>query len=215
MILIVCAMDNEANEIKKEIKELEVHKLTPNKLYYEGKIKERKVVLVVTGVGKVNAASAVSVLLSKHNFSQVINIGIAGATKPYSVGEKVVIRDASYGDFDVTAGNFGYEFGQVPGMPNPFLSDYDLIKKCTFALGAHEDSLYTQDKFVTKKDIKNPGVYDMEGAAIYQVAHMYQVKVISIKLISDIVDSPSQLKDYELFESSSSIILKEILLSVI
>lgn len=215
MILIVCAMDSEVSEIKKEIKELEVHKLTPNKLYYEGKIKERKVVLAVTGVGKVNAASAVSVLLSKHSFSQVINIGIAGATKPYSVGDKVVIRDASYGDFDVTAGNFGYEFGQVPGMPNPFLSDYDLIKKCTFALGAHEDSLYTQDKFVTKKDIKNPGVYDMEGAAIYQVAHMYQVKVISIKLISDIVDSPSQLKDYELFESSSSIILKEILLSVI
>ncbi|NMA05718.1 MAG: 5'-methylthioadenosine/S-adenosylhomocysteine nucleosidase [Acholeplasmataceae bacterium] len=215
MILIVCAMDSEASEIKKEIKELEVHKLTPNKLYYEGKIKEKKVVLVVTGVGKVNAASAVSVLLSKYDFSQIINIGIAGATKPYSVGDKVVIRDASYADFDVTAGNFGYEFGQVPNMPNPFLSDYDLIKKCTFALGAYEDSLYTQDKFVTKKDIKNPGVYDMEGAAIYQVAHMYQVKVISIKLISDIINSPTQLDGYEVFEFSSSIILKEMLLSVI
>lgn len=215
MILIVCAMDNEANEIKKEIKELEVQRLTPNKLYYEGKIKDKKVVLVVTGVGKVNAALSVSVLLSKYKFSQIINIGIAGATKPYSVGDKVVIKDASYGDFDITAGKFGYEFGQVPNMPNPFLSDYDLVKKSTFALGAAEDSLYTQDKFVTKKDTKNPGVYDMEGAAIYQVAHVYQVKVVSIKLISDIIDSQTQLEDFEKFEASSAIILKEMLLSVI
>ncbi len=215
MILIVCAMENEASEIKKEIKELEVHRLTPNKLYYEGKIKEKKVILVVTGIGKVNAALAVSVLLSKYTFLQIINIGIAGATKPYSVGDKIVIKDASYGDFDVTAGDFGYEFGQVPHMPNPFLSDYDLVKKCSFALGAHEDSLYTQDKFVTKKDVKNRGVYDMEGAAIYQVAHIYQVKVVSIKLISDIVDSPTQFDGYEKFESSSAIVLREMLLSVI
>lgn len=215
MILIVCAMENEASEIKKEIKELEVHGLTPNKLYYEGKIKDRKVALVVTGVGKVNAALAVSAVLSKYQFSQVINIGIAGATKPYSVGDKVVIRDASYGDFDVTAGKFGYEFGQVPHMPNPFLSDYDLVKKCTFALGAHEDSLYTQDKFVTKKDTKNLGIYDMEGTAVYQVAYVYNVKVISIKLISDIIDSPTQLEDFEKFEASSAIILKEMLLSLI
>ena len=55
----------------------------------------------------------------------------------------------------------------------------------------------------------------MEGAAIYQVAHMYQVKVISIKLISDIINSPTQLDGYEVFEFSSSIILKEMLLSVI
>lgn len=215
MILIVCAMENEASEIKKEIKELDVQKLTPNKLYYEGKIKDKKVVLVVTGVGKVNAALTVSVILSKYNFSQIINIGLAGATKPYSVGDKVVIKDASYGDFDITAGKFGYEFGQVPNMPNPFLSDYDLIKKCTFALGAHEDSLYTQDKFVTKKDVKNPGIYDMEGAAIYQVAYVYQVKAISVKLISDIIDSPTQLEDFEKFEASSAVILKEMLLSVI
>lgn len=215
MLLIVCAMDQEASEIKQAIQDIEIHKLTPDRFYYKGVLKEKDVILVISGVGKVNAALSVSAILSKHEFSHIINIGLSGATKPYAIGDKVVIKDASYGDFDITAGDWGYEFGQVPNMPNPFLSDYDLIKKAVFSLGAYEDSLYTQDMFVTKKDIKHKGVYDMEGASIYQVAHVYNTNVISIKLISDIIDSDSQLKDYEHFEATSAIVLKEMLLSII
>ncbi|MFA5720011.1 MAG: 5'-methylthioadenosine/S-adenosylhomocysteine nucleosidase [Acholeplasmataceae bacterium] len=215
MLLIVCAMESEASEIKKEIKNIEIHKLTPDRFYYQGLLKGKKVMLIITGIGKVNAALSVAVMLSKFEFKHIINVGLAGATKGYTIGDKVVIKDASYGDFDVTVGSFGYEFGQVPNMPNPFLSDYDLQKRAVFSLGAYEDSLYTQDKFVTKKDLKHSGVYDMEGAAIYQVAHVYQTKIISVKLISDIIDSDTQLEDFNHFERTSAIILKEMLLSVL
>lgn len=208
-------MESEANEIKKEIQHIEIQKLTPDRFYYKGELKGRSVALVITGVGKVNAALSVSVMLSKYDISHIINVGLSGATKPYSIGDKVVIKDASYGDFDITAGDWGYEYGQVPNMPNPFLSDYDLIKRAVFSLGAQEDSLYTQDRFVTKKDIKYKGIYDMEGAAIYQVAFVYQVKVIAVKLISDIIDSETQLDDYKRFEAAASTMLKEMLLAVI
>ena len=56
MILIVCAMDSEANELKKEINDLEAVQLTSQKFYYKGTLKKKEVILIVTGVGKSNAA---------------------------------------------------------------------------------------------------------------------------------------------------------------
>lgn len=208
-------MEAEASEIKKELEQIEIYRLTPSRLYYKGKIKGKDVLLVISGIGKVNAALTTSAVLSKFQVDYIINIGLAGATKPYSVSDKVVIKDASYGDFDVSGGGFGYEVGQVPGMPNPYLSDFDLVKKAVFSLGAYEESLYTQDKFATKKEAKRKGIFDMEGTAIYQVAHVFNTKVVSIKLISDIIDSDTQTSDYAHMEETSGNVLREMVLAVI
>ena len=42
MILIVCAMDSEANELKKEINDLEAVQLTSQKFYYKGTLKKKR-----------------------------------------------------------------------------------------------------------------------------------------------------------------------------
>ncbi len=215
MILIVCAMENEAFEIKKAMKNIEIDKLTQNRFYYKGKLQDKEVVLIITGVGKVNAAFMTALALSKFYISYIINIGLAGALNPYKVGDKVVIKDATYYDVDVSSVFNLYEFGQIPGMPNPYLSDFDLLRKATFSLDAPEESLFTGDRFLIKKPAKTNGIYDMEGAAIYQVAHIFNTKIISLKLISDIINTPTQNQDYSESEKTSQLILKDMVMKII
>lgn len=215
MILIICAMESEAREIKTSIENIEIGKITPEKFYYKGTIKGKEVVLAITGVGKTNAALVTGIILSKFNFDYIINAGLVGGISPLKLGDRVVIKDASYHDVDVTAFNFGYELGQVPGMPNPFLSEPGLFKKALFSLGGIESSLYTGDALMTKRNPRYMGVFDMEGAAVYQVAYIFQTPIISLKLISDVIDSETQEDDYKRFEMSSSITIKDMVLAMI
>lgn len=215
MILIVCAMENEARVIRESLKDIEALELTPQKHYFKGKLKNKDVCLLVTGIGKVNAAALTSLVLSKEFFTHIINIGYAGGQKPYKIGDIILIKDASYHDVDVTSANSIYEYGQIPNMPHPFLSDFELVKKLKFTLKANALSLYTGDKFMTQKIHDAPGVYDMEGAAIYQAAYIFETPVISIKLISDILDSETQKDDYARFEEKAEMILRDMLLKVL
>lgn len=215
MVLIVCAMESEAREIKKAIKNLEIFNLAPQKYYYKGVLRGKPVALVVTGIGKVNSSVMTGLVLAKESIDYIINIGYAGGISPNKVGDTVVVKDASYHDVDVTSINSMYEVGQVPNMPHPFLSDFELVKKFKFSLKAKALSLYTGDKFMTQKIHDAPGVYDMEGAAIYQTAYIFETPVISIKLISDILDSETQKEDYTRFEEKAELTLKEMLLKVI
>ncbi len=178
MILVIAAMESEIKEII-----LDPH---PN------------IKIVRTGVGKVNASCVLSRELTLRSYDLIVNLGLAGATIPFCPGDYVLIKDATYHDFDLTM--FGYQRGQVPGFPDKFQSDNQWMKKIEdniqhIKLG----SLYTGDRFMTE-GITHHMVFDMEGAALYQVAHAYQTPIISIKVISDIVGSKEHLKNYTHFE---------------
>lgn len=216
MVLIVCAMDSEANEIKKSISNLEIGNITKEKYYYKGQINNIDVILVIAGVGKVNAAVMTTFLLNKYkNIKTVLNVGLAGAYFPYKIGDVVTIKDSSYHDVNVKPINPIYEIGQVPNMPHPFLSDDKLFHKMSFELKSKIDSLYTGDQFITSDLLKSKGVYDMEGAAIYHTAHIFDKPVIAIKVISDIIDSKDQKKVYEAFEANAATQIKEIVFKII
>lgn len=215
MILIVCAMESEAKTIRNSIENLNIFELTPQEYYYKGTIKNKKVTLIVTGVGKVNAAALTSLVLSKEDFKYIINIGYAGGVKPYKVGDVVVVKDASYHDVDVTSVNSIYEYGQIPHMPHPFLSNYNLVVGAQKALNASVLSLYTGDKFMVERFKEVPAVYDMEAAAIYQVAHIFNTPVVSIKFVSDIIDSETQKQDYKKSEEKYDDLLENILKKVL
>jgi adenosylhomocysteine nucleosidase len=179
MILVIAAMESEMKDII-----LHPH---PN------------IKIVRTGVGKVNASYVLSRELSLHSYELIINLGLAGATTPFCPGDFVLIKDAAYHDFDLTM--FGYKKGQVPGYPSPFVSDLKWMKKIEQAIqNIKIGSLYTGDRFMTE-GITDHMVFDMEGAALYQVAYAYQVPIISLKVISDIVGSTEHLKNYTHFEA--------------
>ena len=84
-------------------------------------------ILTLSGIGKVAAAVATTLLLERFSPDCVINTGSAGGFDPaLNVGDLVISSEVRHHDVDVTA--FGYELGQVPRMPAAFVADPHLVK---------------------------------------------------------------------------------------
>lgn len=194
MILIIAAMEKEVEEIKKHLK--------PN------------TILCITGIGKTNAAASLATYLTKYSIEKIYNFGFAGGSKRFKIGETVLIKDATYHDFDLTF--FGYEKGQVPGYPTIFESDLKLMEQVIKEIPQIKtERLYTGDYFMTENQSLD-FVCDMEGAALYQVAYQFKVPIVSIKVISDIVGMDNHYQAYKKFEQNDgSKALLELYLKII
>lgn len=203
MILIVSAMESEAKEL---IKLLTKKPLFDDHFYYHGKVNNKELCLVITGVGKVNASTFLSALLMKEIITEIINIGYAGAIGNYQVGDIVLIEQVKYGDVDVTPFT-DYKLGQIPKMPLYFKSNHKLMEKVKENI-SKTSNLFTQDKFVL--DGTEEGLYDMEGASFYQTALIFNKPIVAIKVVSDLIGKSNQITNYNEFENKSSYLIKEI-----
>lgn len=87
--------------------------------FWEGKIGNLDIVLVHSGIGKVNATIATQILITKFGVDAVINTGVAGALDP-SLNIFDIVCSVDAVEHDVDATYFGYERGQVPGSASPF-----------------------------------------------------------------------------------------------
>lgn len=161
---------------------------------------------LITGIGKVNAATALTKFLEHHDVDAIINIGFAGSVTHHQVMDMIAIDEAYFHDVDATL--FGYPKYQVPGMPKSYKSDPDLLNITIKLDNIKLSTLYTGDQFITQP-MPFEGVVDMEGAAFYQVAYLYNKPIISIKLISDVIGQHS----YQAFdlEKGSQAIAKMVL----
>ncbi len=167
---------------------------------------------LITGIGKVNAATALTKFLEHHDVDAIINIGFAGSVTHHQVMDMIAIDKAYFHDVDATL--FGYPKYQVPGMPKSYKSDPDLLNITIKLDNIKLSTLYTGDQFITQP-MPFEGVVDMEGAAFYQVAYLYNKPIISIKLISDVIGQHSY-QAFDLEKGSQAIAemvlkLKEVL----
>lgn len=163
------------------------------------KLSHQHHMICLTGIGKVNAAIKLTQYLNQHQVDAIYNIGFAGASSHFEVGDIVIIKEAAYHDFDLTL--FGYEKGQVPGCPLYFQSDTKLLTDLIKIFpDAKKETLYTGDYFMTESKHQH-FVVDMEGAALYQTAWHHQIPIISIKVISDIVGMDEHYASYQKFEA--------------
>lgn len=178
MILICAAMHEEVSEILKH--------------------PHPGVDVLITGIGKVNAAAQLSKYLATHQVKSIYNLGFAGASSHFQVSDVIAIEKAIYHDFDLSL--FGYEKGQVPGFKPFFLSDPMMLNNIFQWHNVKVSTLYTGDYFMTETK-KTPFVVDMEGAALYQTAKMFNIPIISIKVISDILGMDKHYENYKAFES--------------
>ena len=114
---------------------------------------------------------------------------------------------------DVDCRNFGYEAGQMPGMPVSFQADPDFIR---LAYAAAEQvnpghskigRIASGDQFVCSKDLKEHIISvtgalctEMEGAAIAHAAYRNGIPFVIIRAISDKADDSAEM-DYPTFEA--------------
>lgn len=187
---IIGAMESEIEIFKKKLEKMQQTEVL-GKIYYEGKLKGKKVVLTQSGIGKVHAALATQTIISRFGVTHMINSGVAGAISEELIpGDIVVSIDLVYHDVDVTG--FGYPPGQVPGTYSTFFkADKGLIELI------NNDDIYkgriaTGDQFISDLEKKawirktfNPLCVEMEGAAIAHVCILSKIPFVVIRAISD------------------------------
>lgn len=175
-----------------------------------------EVVLLRSGIGKVNAAIATTILLEKFTPDVVINTGSAGGFNPaLNVGDIVISTKVCHHDVDVTI--FGYEYGQVPGSPAAFEADSKLIhiaetcaKEIT-DIQVVKGVIATGDSFMNDPDrvafvrgkFTNLEAVEMEGAAIAQVALQFNTPFVIIRSLSDIAGKESDVSFEEFLETAA------------
>ncbi|MDE6241757.1 MAG: 5'-methylthioadenosine/adenosylhomocysteine nucleosidase [Anaeroplasmataceae bacterium] len=209
MIGIIAAMEEEMALLREAIGNQNTTQICGIR-FYEGQIGTQEVVLCTSGVGKVNAAIATTILIEYYSCSLIINTGIAGGITGVETKDIVLARELSYSDVDTTP--FGYAYGQIPGMPKTFMPNLECIiqvKQILKKLGLNykEAKVYSADSFVTrleqvsKVDTNIPCIAEMEGAAVAQVCTRGGIDFIVLRYISDIVGKENQVADYKAFES--------------
>lgn len=212
---IIGAMDEEVNQIKDRMKNVVIHRKASME-FYEGEWEGRNLVVVRSGIGKVNGAVCTQILIDDYKVDGVINTGIAGSLKnEINIGDVVLSTDVLHHDMDAT--NFGYEYGVVPRMEESFFkADAALLEKARAASLKADDSvgvfvgrIVSGDQFIAQKDKKqwiadqfDGYCTEMEGAAIGHTAYLNQVPFLVIRAISDKADDSAHM-DYKEFEEKA------------
>ncbi|CAK1224655.1 5'-methylthioadenosine/adenosylhomocysteine nucleosidase [Fructobacillus tropaeoli] len=164
-----------------------------------GEYAGQEIFLAESGIGKVAAATATTILTQVFHVDVVINTGSAGALQPeLAIGDLVIGTKLTYFDADVTV--FGYDFGQLPAQPAYFEADADLVRAFEALTDSQAGLIVSGDSFVQqdkKEEIKQHFpkalLAEMEGAAVAQVATRFNVPFIVLRGVSDLANGESSV----------------------
>lgn len=200
---IIGAMDEEVELLKASLESREDHQISGYHLF-TGKLHGKDIVLLKSGIGKVNAAIGTTILLQMFKPDCIINTGSAGGFDPdLEVGDIVISSEVRHHDVDLTV--FGYEYGQVPQQPASFKPDETLAAiaercisrmegmKTTRGLIATGDQFMNDPARVERKRALFPQMkaVEMEAAAIAQTCYQFSTPFIIIRALSDIAGKES------------------------
>ena len=191
MIGIIFAQEEEINGFLKLVNLDKKNKIF-DIIFYECNYNKKKLILLESGMGKVNAARACQLLIDNYDIDYVFNVGVAGSVDnnvnilDIVIGEKLVQHD-----FDVTG--FGHEKGYVPKVGVYAEADSKLVKLAKkIDENAHAGVIASGDQFIIDHRLAkkfstdyNALCVEMEGASIAQVCLLSKVPFIVIRSISD------------------------------
>ncbi len=182
MLYILAAMQKEADallakaEIRKEFTQF-------GKKLWEGEACGVPFTLIVTGVGKTNAAASAMLAIAR-GADRLLNIGVAGGITPRAkIGSLWQIDRAVQYDFDLSAIN-GTPVGTLDEYQTPYFPLRTGGKFPTATL-ATADSFASGQDDMALLDSLGADVRDMEGAAIAHIAYAAGVPCTIFKSISD------------------------------
>ncbi len=203
---IIGAMEEEIEILKSKMEIVSAKKIIGTE-FFLGKMNGKNIVLVRSGVGKVNAAICTQVLIDLYGADYIINTGVAGAVhRDLNIGDVVISSDLVQHDFDCTLIN--YAPGAIPGMGDSlFKADEELQRIAREAAAsvlvnehAYVGRIATGDCFVAEDGIKariwdvhNAHCTEMEGAAIAHACYLNKIPFIVIRSISDKADHSAEV----------------------
>ncbi len=190
--------------------------------YQVGTYHDHEVVLVKSGIGKVCAATAATVLVNTFKVDAIVNSGCAGSiSDKLQIGDLVLSDKLAYQDFDLTI--FNYKKGQVPEYEQYFIADHALVAKAEAVAAKLKQegqlkqpgnalptivtgTILTGDQFISQKAqslamkefFPEACMVEMEGAAVAQVCTDFKIPFLVIRSASDTASGTSPA-DFEKF----------------
>ena len=173
-------------------------------LFSIGKAGDKGVVLVQSGIGKVNAAVCAQILIDSFAVDEIISVGVAGAISPkLCMGDLVIAADAVEHDMDTTA--FGDPVGIIPRMEESyFKADPGLVAAAEAAAQAlglpyYVGRIGSGDQFISSPGDKEriarlvqAMCVEMEGAAIAHTCYLNHIPYVVLRAISDLASGEAQ-----------------------
>ena len=212
---IIGAMDEEVSRLKEKMHVKKVEKKAGME-FFDGELAGKEVVIVRSGIGKVNAGICTQILVDDFQVEAVINTGVAGSLKnEINIGDIVLSSDSLQHDMDATG--FGYKPGIIPRLEKyVFFAEAQLIElakqvneQVNPEIRTFVGRVVSGDQFISDKQKKDYLVEqfagyctEMEGAAIAQTCYVNEIPYLVIRAISDKADNSATM-DYGEFEAKA------------
>lgn len=176
--------------------------------FVRGTLNGQEIVLMPSGIGKVNAAVGAVEMIRRYRPTALINTGVAGGIDP-AVGVMDVVVGTRVAYHDVDCGPES-EPGQVQGLPLYYEADETLratAADIAVETTLHEGLICSGDRFITdrrqlgliKERYPEGLAVDMESGALAQVCYLYDVPFLSFRIISDTPGADNHFAQYRNF----------------
>lgn len=163
----------------------------------------RQILLVRSGIGAVNAATAAVLAVHAVRTPVVVSAGSAGGLgSGVRVGDVVIGDEYAFAGADASA--FGYVPGQIPGMPASYPGAPALVERAQQRPGVLVGAMVSGDSFVDATNVDEVRARfpraltaDMETAAIAQVCYSFGIPYVAVRGVSDLC-GPTAGEDFRL-----------------
>lgn len=187
-------MDKEFNRVKDLLSQA-TDKEINGRHFTTGTIGDNEIVMMASGIGKVNAAMGATEMILNFRPDAVVSTGCAGGVQTsIAVQEVVVSTECAY--HDMYCGD-EVERGQIVGGPARYPADERLVsiaKSLDCGVKINAGLIVTGDWFVNTREkmqeivdlFPEAKAADMESCAIAHVCYHYHVPFVSFRIISDV-----------------------------
>lgn len=217
---IIGAMEEEIQSLKPYLEIISTKNIVGTD-FYMGKMAGHNVVIVRSGIGKVNASICTQILIDLYAVDCIINVGVAGAVnKDVKVGDIVIANDVMYHDMLVD------EPGIIPRMDESIFKCDSELFKLGLDIASKDNTVHTGrivsgDIFLCDLEKKNQlwttfkaFAVDMESAAIGHTSYLNKIPFLIIRSISDTSDDANP-DEFEKFFRQCAIKASDILQAMV
>lgn len=184
---------------------------------WKGTYKDKNIILMESGIGKVNSAATTQYMIDNYKIDFIINSGCAGSlTDEIKVLDTIIGSYVTYHDFQpIRIMNFSTpDEGKILPDNNLVELTENILKENNIKY--HLSPICSGDCFVTSSQMRDEikertgcGVVDMESASIGHIAKKNNVPFIIIRTISDFSDGVEEQE--ETAANISATIVKQII----
>ena len=180
--------------------------------FHTGTLEGHEVVLLLSGIGKVNAGIGTALLIENFAPDAIINTGVAGAfQRGLKAGDIVLSTRVCHHDVDATP--FGYKPGQLPGMPLDYEASSAMLAIAQSIPVRNESTrvlsglIVSGDLFIHEESAARRIVEtfpdalagEMEAAGIAQACYLFGTPFLVVRSISDVIGDGKNKIEYEEF----------------